>query len=374
MKYEEAVELERAVYAQVFDRLPVLLTRGEAQYVFDDVGRRFLDFYSGIAVSAVGHSHPKVVSALSEQAGKLMHASNWVYTEPQLALAEKLRKLTGLERVFFANDGCGAVESAIKLARAHTGRKGIVSMRNSFHGRTMGALSATWQEKYKKPFMPLVPGFSFADYDNVDSLKKAITDDTAAVIVEPIQGEAGIVVPDDGYLQQVRELTQEEDVLLIVDEAQTGFGRTGHWFDFLRAKIEPDILVLAKGLGGGFPVSCIMYSGMDFGKGQHGGTFNGSPLACTAANAVIDVIEGEGLVENAKKMGQYLRKSLPKERVHGRGLMLGLDVSDGKAITLELIKRGLLLIYSGDTLRLLPPLTIQKAHADEAISALKEVI
>jgi acetylornithine/N-succinyldiaminopimelate aminotransferase len=262
------------------------------------------------------------------------------------------------------------VETALKLARKHTGKKGIISMKNSFHGRTMGALSATWAEKYRKPFEPLVPGFKFAEYDDIGSLRKLLTDDTAAVIVEPVQGEGGIIVPSSGYLKEVRELTEEKDVLLIVDEAQTGFGRTGAWFEIQRAGIKPDILVLAKGMGGGFPIGAVLYSNMDFEAGQHGGTYNGSPLACAVANAVIKVIEEEKLVENSRKMGGYLMDGLSGHNVHGRGLMIGVDVDNGRKAALELIKKGVITIYSGNTLRLLPPLTIKKKHADTVIRLL----
>ncbi|MBU0762060.1 MAG: acetylornithine/succinylornithine family transaminase [Candidatus Altiarchaeota archaeon] len=374
MDYNDAVRLEKKYFAQLFDRLPLLITSGKDVYVFDSQGKKYLDIFSGVAVSSVGHAHPAVVKAIKDQAGKLIHASNWVYTEPQLELAEKLTKLTGLERVFYSNDGAGAVEASLKLARSVTGKKEIISMEKSFHGRTFGALSATWSEKYRKPFMPLVPGFKFAKYNDIESLKKEITDDTAAVIVEPILGEAGVIIPDDNYLQQVRELTQKKGALLIVDEIQTGFGRTGEWFEYKRAKIKPDILLLAKGLGGGFPVGAILYSGFDYKKGEHGGTFNGSPLACTIAKTVIEIIEKEKLVVNSKKTGKYLIDKLKGYKTHGRGLMIGLDVDDGKKQALKLIENGLIPIYSGNTLRILPPLTLKREHADNIIRKITEVI
>jgi acetylornithine/N-succinyldiaminopimelate aminotransferase len=373
MDFKTAASMEEKHFAKVFSRLPILIVKGKGAYVYDDKGRRYLDMFAGIAVSAVGHAHPKVVKAIREQAAKIIHASNWVYTEPQLRLAKKLTSLTGQERVFFSNDGSGAVETAIKLARKHTGKRGIVSMENSFHGRSMGALSATWQMKYRKPFEPLVPGFSFAKYGSIDSLRQAIADDTAAVIVEPIQGEGGIIVPGDDYLAQVRELTREKGVLMILDEVQTGFGRTGRWFDFQRAGIKPDILCLAKGMGGGFPISAALYSGMDFEKGQHGGTFNGSPLACAVAETVIGIIEKERLVQNAAKMGRYIMKGLESRNVRGRGLILGVDVDDGYKRAVELLGLGAVAIYSGNTLRILPPLNINKTDADRMISLVEEV-
>jgi len=374
MEYKEAVELEKRCFAQVFGRLPLLLTKGKGSYVYDDKGRRYYDMFAGIAVSSVGHAHPKVVKAISAQAGKLMHVSNWVYSEPQLVLAKKLTGLTGMERVFLTNDGTSAVEGAFKLARKVSGKPGIISMEHSFHGRTMGALSATWAEKYRKPFEPLVPGFKFARYDDLDSLQDAIDKDTGAVIVEPILGEGGVKVPLDGYLKGVRDITHDKGALMIVDEVQTGFGRTGVWFDYKRAGIEPDILVLAKGLGGGFPIGALMYSGMDFEKGQHGGTFNGSPLACTVANTVIDIIKKEKLVENSKKVGDAIKKELEGHSIHGRGLMLGLDVEDGPKTVLELIKRGVVTIHSQNTLRMLPALNIKRREALAAVKIIKEVL
>ena len=375
MDFKHAVKREQECFAQVFDRLPVLLVKGKGSFVWDDAGRRYVDGFGGVAVSSVGHAHPKLLKAICAQAGKLMHVSNWVYSEPQITLAEKLVKLTGMERVFFNNDGAGAVETAFKLARKHTGRKEIIAMEQGFHGRTFGALSATWTEKYRKPFEPLVPGFKFAKYDDIESLNATITDDTAAVIVEPIQGEAGVLVPGKDYLKQVRELTERKGVDMIVDEIQTGFGRTGCWFEHQRYGIEPDVVVMAKGLGGGFPIGAVSYHGMDFERGQHGGTFNGSPLACTVGNTVIDMIKKEKLVQNSKKVGDYILKELRKKaEARGRGLMIGVPVADGKKAALECIKRGVLLIYSGNTLRILPPLNIKKSEAKIILGAVFEVL
>ncbi len=373
MDFDGAVASEKRNFAQVFSRLPVLLVSGKGPYVYDDAGRKYLDMFAGVAVSSVGHARPEVVEAVSKQCARLIHASNWVYTEPQLALAEKLVSLTGMERVFLSNDGAGAVETAFKLARKHTGKRGVISMENSFHGRSMGALSATWTEKYRKPFEPLVPGFKFARYNDMDSLEAAIGDDTAAVIVEPIQGEAGVLVPADDYLKRVRELTEEKGVLMIVDEIQTGFGRTGRWFDYQRAGVKPDIVCLAKGIAGGFPMSAAAYTGMDFEAGQQGGTFNGSPLACATANAVIGVIEKEKLVENAAKMGARIKAGLKGAGVRGRGLMLGVTVDDGRRRALELLGKGAVAIYSGNTLRVLPPLVIGEEEADRIIELVNEV-
>jgi acetylornithine/N-succinyldiaminopimelate aminotransferase len=373
MEYKRAVELEKKRVAQVFSRLPVLITKGDGVYVFDEKGRKYLDLFAGVAVSSVGHSHPLVLDTIRIQSAKLIHTSNWVYTEPQLMLADKLVKLTQLERVFFTNDGAGAVETSLKLARKHTGRKEIISMENSFHGRSMGALSATWTPKYRTPFEPLVPGFKFARYNDIESLKSSISAETAAVIVEPIQGEAGVLVPDGGYLKAVRDVTKDNGSVMIVDEVQTGFGRTGKWFDYQRAKIKPDIVCLAKGMGGGFPIGAVAYAGMDFEKGQQGGTYNGNPLACAVSETVLEIIEREKLVSNAERMGSHIMRGLKECNVHGRGLMLGVEVDDGLKRSHQLIKEGAIAIYSGNTLRILPPLTITMKHADEIIRVIKEV-
>jgi len=296
--------------------------------------KRYLDMFAGIAVNSLGHAHPEIVEAISRQAATLMHTSNWIYTLPQIELAERLTKLTGQDRAFIANDGTESVEAALKLARKATGKKGIIAMENAFHGRTMGALSLTYGEKYRKPFEPLVPETKAVPYGDTEALKKAITKDTAAVIVEPIQGEAGVIIPPAGYLKEVREITAEKDVLLIADEIQTGFARTGKMFACEHENIKPDIICMAKGLGGGFPVGAIAYSCTDFEPGQHGGTFVGNPLACSVANTVIDVIVRERLAENAKNMGDYLMKELKKRGydARGRGLMIGIGAPTAKKL------------------------------------------
>jgi len=363
---------EEKCYAHTFKRLPLAVERGEGMYLYDTTGKRYLDMFAGIAVNSLGHAHPEIVEAISRQAATLMHTSNWIYTLPQIELAERLTKLTGQDRAFIANDGTESVEAALKLARKATGKKGIIAMENAFHGRTMGALSLTYGEKYRKPFEPLVPETKAVPYGDTEALKKAITKDTAAVIVEPIQGEAGVIIPPAGYLKEVREITAEKDVLLIADEIQTGFARTGKMFACEHENIKPDIICMAKGLGGGFPVGAIAYSCTDFEPGQHGGTFVGNPLACSVANTVIDVIVRERLAENAKNMGDYLMKELKKRGydARGRGLMIGIGVSDGEETVKELIEKRVLVINSKNTIRILPPLIIKKTHMDEFLTAL----
>ncbi len=371
MDLNEIKETEARYYANTFSRLPVAIRRGRGMYLYDIDGIEYLDMFAGIAVNSLGHCHPEVVKTIKEQSETLMHTSNWLYTLPQLELAQLLAEVTGLERAFITNDGTGAVETAIKLARKNTGRGGIIAMKNAFHGRTLGALSLTWGDKYKKPFLPLLSGMKFVEYNNMDALEKAITDKTAAVIVEPIQGEAGVIIPDREYLKGVREITKERDVLLILDEIQTGFGRTGSMFAFQRSGIKPDILCLAKGMGSGFPVGATLFNCKDFKPGEHGGTFIGNPLACAVANTVIRVILEKDLTENSRKTGDYLIRELKDRNLNarGQGLMIGIDAGDGRKSVLDLIRKRVLTIYSENTVRVLPPLIIEKKHADQFLNA-----
>lgn len=368
-------ELEEKHYAHTFTRLPLAIERGEGMYLFDVSGERYLDMFAGIAVDSLGHGHPKFLEAIGKQSDKLVHCSNWLYTLPQLELAKLLSDVTGMERAFITNDGTEAVEAAFKLARKATGRKEIISMEGAFHGRTMGSLSLTAGEKYRKPFEPLVPETRSVPYNDIAALKKAVSEKTAAVIVEPIQGEAGVIIPNAGYLKEVRELTLEKDVLLILDEVQTGFGRTGKMFAFQDAKIKPDILCLAKGMGSGFPVGAIAYSCKDFGRGEHGGTYVGNPLACSVAKTVIETIINDRLSQNSEKIGGYILKNLLEKgyKARGRGLMIGIDVESGEKTVLELIKKKVLTIYSKNTVRVIPPLIIEKGHADEFLEAFYSV-
>ncbi|MEA3255038.1 MAG: aspartate aminotransferase family protein [Candidatus Altiarchaeota archaeon] len=371
MDLEEIQGQELRYYAHTFKRLPLAVSRGEGMYLYSTSGEKYLDMFAGIAVNSLGHCHPKVMEAINRQSRHLMHVSNWLYTLPQLELAKLLIELTGLKKVFLTNDGTEAVETAMKLARKVTGKKEIIAMENAFHGRSFGALSLTFGEKYRKPFKPLVPETSFVPFNDVDALKDAITEKTAAVIVEPIQGESGVLIPGDDYLREVRELTQEKDILLILDEVQTGFGRTGKLFAFEHSGVKPDILCLAKAMGSGFPVGATVFSCGDFEPGEHGGTFVGNPLACAVAKTVIETILKENLVENSRVIGDYLLSNLRDRglKVRGKGLMIGIDVDDGEKTVLDLIKRNIISIYSKNTVRILPPLIIEKKHADEFLEA-----
>lgn len=377
MNFKDIVNLESRVYSHCFNRLPVAVKRGRGVYLWDVNNKRYLDLFAGVAVNSVGHCHPQVVKAVQKQAESLMHTSNWLYTLPQLELAEKLRKLTGMRKVFFTNDGTGSVEAALKLARSSTGKKEVIAMKGAFHGRSLGSLSLTWTPKYRNPFKPLMPGVKFVEYDNISALRKAITKKTAAVIVEPIQNEGGVIVPSEGFLAKVRDLTEKKDVLLIVDEVSTGFGRTGKMFGFQHDKVRPDIVCLAKSLGGGFPVGAMLSQGADFKPGEHGGTALGNPLACAAANASVDVIVKEKLSANALKMGGLLMEQLDELglRPHGKGLLLGFEVGDAKQTVLDLIDKRVLTIYSGKhTVRLLPPLIINRGHTQQFLNALGKVL
>ncbi len=375
MKFNEIKATESRYYSSVFNRLPVAITRGSGVYVWNNNNQRYLDFFSGIAVNATGHCHPTVVKAIKKQAETLMHTSNWVYTTPQLKLAEKLVKLTRQDKVFLTNDGTETIECAIKIARKVSGKTEIIAMKNSFHGRTMGSLSLTWNEKFKKPFKPMLPGATFVEYNNIKALRKAVSRKTAAVIVEPIQGEAGVIIPDDGYLTAVRELTEKKNILMILDEVQTGFGRTGKMFAYEYEKVTPDILCLAKAMGSGFPIGATLFNSFDFKQSEHGGTFLGNPLACSAALASIDVIKKQKLAENSNKIGKTIMEKLRAINLdaRGRGLMIGVKSADGKKTVLELLEKRVLTIYSDNTVRILPPLIVNKKHVKTFVNKAGEV-
>lgn len=367
--YSKIIEKEEKFYTHTFSRLPVVIEKGKGCYLYDVDGNKYLDMFAGIGVNSVGHCNPNVIKAIKKQTEILMHTSNWVYTIPQIELAEKLVNLSGMEKVFFTNDGTEAVEAAIKLVRRGK-KKEIIAMEHDFHGRTLGALSLTWKESIRKPFEPLIPFTKFVEYNNIEVLEKAITESTAAIILEPIQSESGTIIPDDGYLKAVRKLCDEKGVYMIIDEVAMGFGRTGKMFSFQHENVMPDIMCIAKAMGGGFPIGAMLCKGIDFNPGEHSGTYTGNPLACAASNAAIDYIVKHNLPENAKIIGEYLLKNL-KERnlsVRGKGLIIGIDVKNAKGTVMELIKKGVLAIYTENTVRLLPPLIISKKECDEFLN------
>lgn len=380
------------VYTPNYRPAPVVFDRGEGVWLFDRDGRRYLDFAAGIAVCALGHNHPAMVRALTEQARAVLHVSNLFLTAPAVELAETLVRLSFADRVYFGNSGAEANEAAFKLARRYmrlvrgVDRYTFLCAEKSFHGRTWAAISATGQPKYHKGFGPLVPGFAHVPYNDLDAMAAAIDETTCAIVVEPVQGEGGVVPAAPGYLAGLRALCDQHGILLIFDEVQTGVGRTGRWFGYEHDGVAPDIMTLAKGLGGGVPISamvCTEAVSHGFEPGAHASTFGGNPLACHTAQAVIDTIESEGLVEHAAKMGDHLSAALGGlvgkrpgvVKTRGRGLLQGLVVDpavvDRAAVVAAARERGLLMTNAGaDTMRLCPPLIVAQSHLDEAVSIL----
>lgn len=393
MKTQEIIQTVDDNYMPVFARYGIALSHGEGPYVYDNDGKKYLDFLAGIAVNVLGHGHPALVAAISQQAGKLIHCSNLYYTEVQAKLVESLAKVSGLGKVFMANSGAEANEGAIKLARKYAKKINadkieIISAQHCFHGRTLATLTATAQPKYQKGYEPLPGGFNYVPFNDIEALKAAVTEKTCAILLEPIQGEGGINMPDETYLQQVRQLCDEKEILLILDEIQTGMGRTGTMFAYEQYGIVPDIVTLAKGLGGGVPIGAFIASdkvASVFTSGDHGSTFGGNPLACAAANAVLLAIKEEGLLANAKELGNYFAKGLlvlqakyPKliTQVRGKGLMLGAQLTlPGRDIVNACLVKGVIInCTAGNVLRFVPPLTIERAHVDEVLAVLDAVL
>lgn len=377
-----------------YKRFDVVLDHGKGTFVWDKDGKMFLDFGSGIAVNALGHCHPGVVRAIKKQAEKLLHCSNLYWTQPQIELAEMLSKNSINGKVFFVNSGTEAVETAIKIARKYGKLKGkdkykILSAVNSFHGRTMGALTATGQVKYQEKFTPLVDGFDYFEFNNIESLKSKFSNQVCGVILEPVQGESGIFLADEEFLKVARKLCDEHDALLIFDEVQCGMGRTGKLFAYQHFDVEPDVLVTAKGLGGGFPIGAVIANQKAdvFEPGDHGSTFGGNPLACSVAIAVMKELLKDGFLQRVTRMGEYMGRKLSKlqkefpdkiEQVRGIGLMWGVQlIKDIPAndFANECLNEGLLVVPAGsNTVRLLPPLIVQKKQIDQAIDTLREVL
>lgn len=375
-----------------YARQPISIVRGRGSKVYDLEGREYIDFVGGIAVNLLGHGHPDLVLAIQRQAAQLIHTSNLYYTEPQVKLAQVLVEHSFADKAFFCNSGAEANEAAIKLARRYShdtygaGRFEIVTMKNSFHGRTMATLTATGQDKVQKGYEPLVPGFSYVPFNHLAALEEAVTDKTAAVMLEPIQGEGGVHVADRDYLKAVRELCTQKDVLLIFDEVQTGMGRTGTLFAYEQLGVQPDIMTLAKGLGGGVPIgACLATDAVAkaFGPGSHASTFGGNPLACAAALAVLRVLLEGRLLEQARHMGDYLGKGLAdcKDRhravrdVRGLGLLQGIEVEmDARTVVGDCLRRGLLVNATGEhVLRFVPPLIITQREIDRLLDVLSQI-
>jgi acetylornithine aminotransferase len=358
------------------------LERGEGVHVWDTDGKRYLDLLTGIAVNALGHAHPKVVEAVTRQISTIGHTSNLYVNEPALQLAERLLDLSGVHgKVFFCNSGAEANEAALKMSR-RTGRTKVVATIGGFHGRTMGALSLTGQPGKKTPFEPLVPGVSHIPFGDVAALEAAVDDDTAAFIVEPIQGEQGVVMPPEGYLQEARRITAEHGALLILDEVQTGIGRVGTWFAFQQAGIVPDVITLAKGIGGGLPLGATIGFGAAadlFQPGHHGTTFGGNPVCCAAALAVLDTIASEGLLEHASSVGKEIAAGVEAlhhpaiSGVRGAGLLLGITLREAvsaKAAAVAQQAGYLINPIQPDVIRLAPPLILDESDAQSFVAAL----
>ena len=389
MNEKEVIELEEKIMAQTFAKRNRVITRGKGALVWDINGNEYIDCTGSYGVAVVGHCHSKVVEAIQKQAEKLIACHASFYNDARSELLQKLIGLApkGMDRVFLSNSGAESVECAIKLARKYSGKPEIIAMMGAFHGKTMGALSATWKKKYRNPFIPLVPGFKHVPPNKIEKVKAAITDKTAAVLVEPIRGEGGVLLPSDDFLPGLRELCDEKGVLLIFDEVQTGFGRTGKVFACEHWNVVPDIMCLAKSVAGGLPMGATFAKGdvMDaFQRGEHSSTFSGSPLVCAAASAAIDVLVEEKLPERAATLGGYFKGKLNRlaekhnviREVRGLGLMIGMEMRfDVYNILLGCMDRGVLVLDAGrNVIRFLPPLVIEKDQIDNVVDVLNEVL
>ncbi len=381
---DELKQLEKDHIMQTYPRFNLVLEKGDGCYVYDQAGKQYLDFFGGLAVCVVGHSNPAVTEAITNQAKRLISVSNLYYTEPQIRLAQKLSELSGLQKVFFCHSGADANEAAIKLAKKVTGKKEFIAFKNAFHGRTTGSLALTWKQQYKQAFLPLSPKVKFADYNDINSVEALITDDTAAVFVEPIQGESGVIVPDETFLPALRELCTKHKILMIVDEVQTGLGRTGRFFAYQHTGIKPDIVTMAKGLANGLPIGACL-SDYELKLGEHGTTLGGNNLSTATALATINYIEQHHLITNAETIGNYLMdqlRALQKTEplisgVRGKGLMIGVVLQADKAGELveQALLQGMLINAAApNVVRLVPPLIVTKKQADDCVDILKKVM
>lgn len=380
-------------YLPVFARYKIVLDHGDGVYVYDTQGNKYIDFLGGIAVNVLGHNHKDLVKAVADQAGKMIHCSNLYYTQVQADAAEKLVKLSGLGKVFFGNSGAEANEGAIKIARkyAHSidaDKSQIISAIHSFHGRTIATLTATGQPKYHEGFGPLPAGFDYVPYNDIEALEKLMSDKTAAVMLEPIQGEGGVHVPDVAYMQKVRQLCDKYNAVLIFDEIQSGMGRSGKFFAYENFGIKPDVVTLAKGLAGGVPIGAFIATdkvAAAFHAGDHGSTFGGNPLACAAANVVLDIVGQPSFLQHVVEMGDYMKSRLEAmqakypaliKEVRGRGLILGMELTKpGRDIVNDCLGKGAIInCTAGNVLRFVPPLIVTKEHIDEVCDALDAVL
>lgn len=389
MNEKEVIDIDNRYLANVFSKKQIVITRGKGAVLWDINGKEYIDCASSYGVGALGHCHPKIVAAIKSQVEQLITCHSCYYNDKRAEFIEKLVKITpeGLDKAFLSNSGAETVECAIKLARKATGKQEVIALMGAYHGKTMGALSLTWDKKYRDPFMPLVPEIKHVPADNIDKLCEAITEKTAAVIMEPIRGEGGIRVPQDGYLQKVREICNQKGVLLIFDEVQTGFGRTGKLFGCQNWGVKPDIMCLAKPFAGGLPIGITIATESimsTFKIGEHSTTFSGSPLVCAAGCAAIDALLEEKLAEKAELNGKYFKTKLEAlmakhkivKEIRGLGLMLGMELRyDVYGVILKAIQKGVLVIDAGRTIiRLLPPLVITKEQIDRVVTVLDEAL
>lgn len=393
MDKKAIIEETEKYYLPVFGRYPMVMELGQGCRVWDKEGNEYVDAFAGIAVNSLGYNHPVLVKAISEQAAKLMHCSNLYYTEIQAKALRVVAEATGMDRIFFANCGAEGNEGAMKLARKYGVSKAptkykIISADESFHGRTFDTLAATGHDYYHVGYGPLSPGHVLVPYGDIKALEAQMDDDVCAVLLEPIQGEGGVHVPSDEYLQQVRALCDKHDALLIFDEVQTGVARTGKWFAYMHSGVKPDILTFAKGIGGGFPVAGFAVPerlAHVFKPGDHGGTFGGNPLACAAVYATLTTIKSEGLVDKVAEKGEYFKNELRKLQekypdkvtdVRGCGLMLGMEVAgDGKPIVESCLANNVIVnCTAGNVIRIVPPLIISKEEIDIVVAALDKAL
>lgn len=393
MTNAEILAMGQQYVMNTYGRLPMALQKGEGAKVWDADGREYLDFVGGLAVNSLGHAHPKVAEAIAEQAQIMLHCSNIYWIEPQVKLAKLLVETSCADKAFFCNSGAEANEAAIKLARKYAKLKlgadkyEIITATNSFHGRTLATITATGQTKYQKGFAPLPEGFKYVPFNDLAALQKSIGPHTCAVLLEPVQGEGGVIPAQPEYLEGVAKLCKANGLLLIFDEVQCGLGRTGKFFAYQNYQVEPDIVTLAKALGGGFPIGAMLAKdevAAVFQPGDHASTFGGNPLASRAALAAMDVLLHDGIMENTRQVGQYMKQRLTElaekhscvKEVRGLGLMLGLELTkEGKDIVASCLEQGLLInCTNGNVLRFLPPLIISPAEVDQAIDTLDKAM
>jgi aminotransferase, acetylornithine/succinylornithine family len=392
MKMKDSIDCAEKLLLKTYNRYQVVFDHGDGIKLFDTDGNEYLDFFAGIAVQGLGYNYKGVNEALKAQADKLWHISNYFYNMPVIEAGEKLLEISRMEKVFFTNSGTEAIEGAIKIAKKYGtktgGRFEIIAMEGSFHGRSLGALSVTGNEHYREDFYPLIPGVKFAKYNDIESVKNLVSDKTCAIILETVQGEGGIHPATKEFLEGIKKLTDEHDLILILDEIQCGMGRTGQYFSWQEYGIKPDVMTVAKALGNGVPIGAFLTSGKASNvlkPGDHGSTYGGNPLVCAVASKVLDIFKEDDITGNVKVVGDYLKEKLTEladsypfiKEVRGRGLLLGVefDIPVADIIKSALIDEKMVLINAGsNVLRFIPPLIISKEDVDDALERLKRVL